>query len=661
MRQGYVATILLMVILFAGCPGVKVVDVPANVFALQEEVIAVKAKGKPGEAKTDVKISLKRLRQKAPGGFDKVTLLEYGAEEYESIPYRWDGKDSIVANLTGGQTYLIFPQPVVRLADNYRVICKFDIKWEFVRLSKLSFNRDLCPLILCSADFKRADTLFTKFPKLEPFRDQLDFGDLEIGGWDPVGPTPCDKCTRWRGGHLYPIPEPACWLRPTPAVINMIPRSQSGETNQDSEPFLAVNPDNPQQMAGSAFTLDPDPSSDTAPIFVTEDKGETWRLSGIVPSARMTGDITHASTGGIATLYAGILRRPGNHTFDALRTPDFTSPTIMTRLATRNRADQPFLRAITIAGNDRVYIGVNDFNVLPNSATVDVSLDSGATWASVRIAFRGCSPQCGPSVRPAVAADGTVYAAYLGWQSFSGGMAKSDVVVVRDDNGAAGANPFRDLVGADGQVGTLAAQNVTIPWSNAPTLGQERIGSTLSLAVDPNNSRVVYIAWADRVGTGDIYTVHLRRSTDRGATWSSDLRTFTNATNPALAVADNGTVGLLYQQVTKTRTGSRWITHLEQTRDAFAHVQDTVLATVPANTPTPSFLPYLGDYDFLLAVGSQFRGVFSANNTPDLANFPSGVKFQRKADFTAHKLLDNAGNPVAVSIDPYYFRVSVMQ
>src|SRR5436853_7382508 len=85
------------------------------------------------------------------------------------------------------------------------------------------------------------------------------------------------------------------------------------------------------------------------------------------------------------------------------------------------------------------------------------------------------------------------------------------------------------------------ATHVTIPWSNAATLGQERIGSTLSIAVDALHSDNVYLAWAARVGTGDHYTVHVRRSTDRGATWSSDLRTLTNATDASLAVSTNGT------------------------------------------------------------------------------------------------------------------------
>ncbi len=40
-------------------------------------------------------------------------------------------------------------------------------------------------------------------------------------------------------------------------VVNMIPADQGGESNQDSEPNLAVDPENPMHIAGSAFTPNP--------------------------------------------------------------------------------------------------------------------------------------------------------------------------------------------------------------------------------------------------------------------------------------------------------------------------------------------------------------------------------------------------------------------
>jgi hypothetical protein len=407
------------------------------------------------------------------------------------------------------------------------------------------------------------------------------------------------------------------------------------------------------------------PSSNTATVYVTEDTGKTWVHRSTVPSAVTTADMTEAYDAGNGDLFAGILQSTGSLSLDELETHDATSTTTMTVQATRPNVDQPFTRATTVGSADRVYIGMNDFNATPaeRTATVDVSVNGGAAYATSRIETRstGSAGQDGPSIRPTIAADHTVFVAYFGWRSFTGGVATSDVVVVRDDNGATGTAPFKDLTDpSDHAPGRIVAKNVTIPFSSSPTLGQERIGSTLSIAVNPSHSDTVYIAWADRVGNGDIYTIHLRRSTDRGVTWSADLRTITNATNASLAVASNGTVGFLYQQVVGSGTTSRWVNTFERSKDGFTTDSAIVLASVPADSPAPQFLPYLGDYTGLVAVGNEFRGVFSANNTPDMSDFPQGVVYQRTADFTAHTLGDGSRGIVAVSIDPFYFSVPVL-
>ena len=447
-------------------------------------------------------------------------------------------------------------------------------------------------------------------------------------------------------------------------VVDLIPASLSGETNQDSEPFLAVQAVNPQIMVASAFTPNPFSASGNAPVYISEDGGNTWVLSAITPVQRMTCDITHAMPTGEnhprGDLHAGTLACAASITLDESESNDVSASAVMNVQSTRTNVDQPFVRALGISNSDRIYVGLNDFNQPSgHTATLDISVDGGATYKSVPIEKRKTSGQDGPSVRPAVAGDNTVYAAFFGWRKFNGTVAMSDVVVVRDDAGGVGPLPFQALKDpSDKLPGRLVVKRVSIPWSNAPTLGQERIGSTLSIAVDPNNSSTVYVGWADRGSKGDIYTLHVRRSTDRGVTWSkSDLphTTIRNATNIALAVANNGAAGLLYQQL----SGGRWVTHMVQSRDAFATIQDVILANVPANAPAQQFLPYLGDYDYLLAVGNEFRGVFCANNTPDLTNFPQGVTYQRAADFGTKTLTDGSGNPVAISIDPFYFSVPV--
>jgi hypothetical protein len=148
----------------------------------------------------------------------------------------------------------------------------------------------------------------------------------------------------------------------------------------------------------------------------------------------------------------------------------------------------------------------------------------------------------------------------------------------------------------------------------------------------------------------------VRRSTNKGQSWSADRRTIKQAKNPALAVNDSGVVGLLYQQVVGTGATSRWRTRLELTDDAWATDPTTfVLHRALTHSPKRQFLPYIGDYIRLVTVGSEFYGVFAGSNLPDMANFPNGVTYQRNANFTTHTLLRNDGvTPVPVSIDPFF-------
>src|SRR6266568_3184966 len=205
-------------------------------------------------------------------------------------------------------------------------------------------------------------------------------------------------------------------------LVDLIPASLSGEANQDSEPFLAIQTANPQVMVASAFT----------------------------PVPRMTCDITHAMPTGEnhprGDLHAGTLACAASITLDESESNDVSSSAVMNVQSTRTNVDQPFVRALGFSNADHIYVGLNDFNQ-PNgrTATLDVSLDGGATYKSFSIEARNTAGQDGPSVRPAVAADNTVYAAFFGWRKFNGTTATSDVVVVRDDAGGAGPNPFQAL------------------------------------------------------------------------------------------------------------------------------------------------------------------------------------------------------------------------
>ena len=461
-------------------------------------------------------------------------------------------------------------------------------------------------------------------------------------------------------------------------VINIVPQSLSGETNQDSEPNLAINPANPKEIVASAFTPDP-MGGPNAPLYLSTDGGATWSLNSIVPSAGVigTGDITMRFTGSTNWLFSGILDG-ATGAFEVHRTPDATSPTVMATLETRANEDQPFVQAATVmggadVGKDRVYIGVNDFNAPGGmTATVEQTLDAtiaSPSFASVRLERRSTLGQNGPQIRPAIHPDGTIYAAFYRWISSTGSfpantlvITDAEAIVVRDDNWATGATPFSALIDSSDTVpGRRVATGLSFPFNRQGVAanGQERWGGDLSIAVDPRNSSTVYVAYSTRVG--GIYTINVVRSLDRGVTWSSTaLLSVTNGKNPALAINSLGTVAILCQQFTGTGATQRWETHFRTTTNGTTWT-DTVLCTTLSQAPTRQGSPYLGDYEHLMALGKDFYGVFCASNVPDLVNFPQGVTFQRNHDFGAKKLFDLDGvTVVPPSIDPYFFTVTVL-
>src|ERR1043166_8293667 len=102
--------------------------------------------------------------------------------------------------------------------------------------------------------------------------------------------------------------------QPSVTVVDVIPQMRSNETNQDSEPDIAVNPANSLQMAISAFTPGAGfCASNTAPIFISLNGGKAWGINCIVPSDQsgITNDISMRFAGAGGNLYAGILRKPG--------------------------------------------------------------------------------------------------------------------------------------------------------------------------------------------------------------------------------------------------------------------------------------------------------------------------------------------------------------
>jgi hypothetical protein len=450
-------------------------------------------------------------------------------------------------------------------------------------------------------------------------------------------------------------------------VVDIIPRSQSGESAQNSEPSIAVNPVNSTQMLAGSFG---DPVD---PFFVSTDGGTTWSIFGTL----FNNDKSIAwKVDGSAALVATMIGMPD---FGPINT--YSAFTQLNNYVGSNRNDQPWIRT---GPADHVYVSFNDLGQFGpgngRTASVNVSTDGGSNYTTVTLdRVGGSAPgaaQDDPAVR--VAVNGSrVYAVFDRWtgtveNSANGNRFNSDLVVVRSDNG--GMDGFTAL-GAGGN-GVTAAPHIGVfanTQNTVLTLGQERIaGGDLAIAVDPNNADHVVVAYTDAPGANGAGVIQLvvTESLDGGATWTQKFTTSSSSRSgqPGVAILANGAIGLLYDNYAPamgdpaTGTLSQ---HLVTTTDDFATTNDVTLASESNLTPTATFNPYLGDFFELTGIGNTFYGIFSASNDDDGTNASfTNLTFNRLFTGTPgtsnFQLTDANGNAVASSIDPFFFSYVVL-
>jgi hypothetical protein len=381
-----------------------------------------------------------------------------------------------------------------------------------------------------------------------------------------------------------------------------------------TEPGIAVNPNNPQQVVG-VF-------QDNVHAAYSQDSGNTWQLAKDVDpkNYRVSGDVstTFDNQGHAFVCYIA---------FDRLGTFNYWA-----RGATRNGI---FVRR---------------------------SLDGGKTWEAehIPVAEQLSQPGIPFEDKPYIVADSTKskFAGnlYIGWtrwrladsqmvlsRSTDDGKTWSKPVEIdahpglpRDDNGA--AEGFAAVVAPDGTLYAIWSQDDEIMLASSHDGGQkfsrarpivhtapimfavqtlERANGFPQIAIDPKSNRL-YVTWSDyRNGDLDIF---LAASADKGKHWSSPVRVNDDPVHNGaeqffqwLAVDPvDGSVNLLFYDRRGDPRNQKQIVALARSTDGGRNFTNYAWPGDPFEASDIFF----GDYSGLTAYGGRVYGIWTEKPVP---------------------------------------------
>jgi hypothetical protein len=421
-------------------------------------------------------------------------------------------------------------------------------------------------------------------------------------------------------------------------VSNTNTNLRNTDTFPDGEPSLAVNGGNTNQL--DIYTFSGSWGGGPAPVWHTSNGGATWTKSKSIrkPTGRpvnsgcpcdvtldydrtshLFGTTLDEQSGPSGDIYTGDTTNP----LDSSSWQWFTVGGVAQRTDTLgggiDDADQPWLRinrSPTSASQDNTYVGYDDFT---NPATIQVAAARGTRPPNFVANQSPGVPGCcvNPGTRLAVNhANGYIYAL---WQYAKGTNPNGSKDVLYALSRSTNAGSSWSLNGSTTGV-VVAERNSDQPTPKFGTVNA-LLGGIDHAAVDPSNGDVYYVYGSKDPNTGT-NRLAIKRLTPNG----SGLSIPTNgvvvsgakpAALPSVAVASNGTVGVLYDTFDGFNSSGFPVfsAHLARSHDHGASFSDATLLSFasPAKDNGDPKQRVLGDYQQLRVVGNTFYGTFTGN------------------------------------------------
>ncbi|HEV3088777.1 MAG TPA: sialidase family protein [Candidatus Elarobacter sp.] len=380
-----------------------------------------------------------------------------------------------------------------------------------------------------------------------------------------------------------------------------------------SEPSIAVNPFNPNQIAVVAFAGNWGPSTN-APVWKSDNGGTSWRRVAQLPqpAAGLSGPsdqkIAFDRNGKLVAAMLGVDSMINAHDFLYRQgaTPDATM-----LVGAQYGDDQPHVEVDHTPGSpcvDTTYSPWLQTNITNFRSHAETSGTFGAAVADV--AFGVNAPFPNRTTRAAVAPNGKAYMVYKTREGSAGGSFENvNYHVVRsDDCGATWTG-----LGTAGVAVTSSTQQsyFTLSWGSGGTTGKAR-SSDAWIATDPVSGDI-YVAFVNK-DASTFAQIFVARSNTQGSSWTVNRVTdgTHNSAYPEISVSHHGTVGVMYVDYDTSGPATQYRNHFSRSINQGMTWSDQTLQSMdPSGFPNTQNGFIWGDYQGLASIGTSFYGVFT--------------------------------------------------